>query len=100
MLYEFSEPSSTSSQVTEMICITVRAGSVGTALIVTPQWIPNTATGKSTRPPISQHVRVVMVVTTLLCSWSGLPGPNKRVSSQSWRDEELCGHHNPQRQPV
>lgn len=46
-LYEFSEPTATSSQVTEMICVSVKAGSIGTALIITPMWIPNTATGKS-----------------------------------------------------
>ena len=43
--YEFSEPSATSSQVTEMVCVAVRAGSVGTALIVAPMWIQNSATG-------------------------------------------------------
>ena len=44
-LYEFDEPTSTSSQATEMICILVKDGRVGTALIVSPMWVPNTATG-------------------------------------------------------
>ena len=46
-LYEFREPIASSSQVREMVCVLVRAGSVGTALIITPMWIPNTATRES-----------------------------------------------------
>lgn len=45
--YEFREPIASSSQVQEMVCVLVRAGSVGTPLIVTPMWIPNTATRES-----------------------------------------------------
>lgn len=66
-VYEFDEPTSTSSQATEMICILVRDGNVGTALIVSPTWVPNTATGMkcvaitkwkwSSNAPISYNVQ-------------------------------------------
>ena len=46
-LYEFREPIASSSEVREMVCVSVRAGTVGTALIITPMWIPNTATRES-----------------------------------------------------
>lgn len=59
-LYEFREPAASSSQITEMICILVRSGSVGTPLIVTAMWIPMSATRES-----FLVVRIVNVITVI-----------------------------------
>ena len=62
-LYEFSEPIASSSQVREMVCVSVRAGIVGTALVVTPMWIPNTATGKSEHRSLSLVPRRFLLIS-------------------------------------
>lgn len=67
-LYQFSEPTSTSSQVTEMICISVKDGSVGTALIVTPMWVPNTATGMTPKHGNYEMAMVVKCTVFMMCA--------------------------------
>ena len=73
-LYEFDEPSSTSSQATEMICILVKEGNVGTALIVSPMWVPNTATGMSHKICSNDKMAMVIKCTDFITySGGGLP---------------------------
>ena len=42
--YDFSEPSFGTS--TQMICIQLRSGTLGSNLLIQPEWTQNTATGK------------------------------------------------------
>ena len=73
-LYEFQEPIASSSQVREMVCVAVRAGNVGTALIITPMWIPNSATRESKTPTKLFEIPelklgTVYDITCVFCSW-------------------------------
>ncbi len=45
--YTFSEPSAGSSRVTELVCVSVTRGSVGTRLMVAADWTPGTAFGEN-----------------------------------------------------
>ena len=43
--YSFMEPPPGIARIAESICVAVRLGSVGTPLVITPSWTPDTAQG-------------------------------------------------------
>ena len=50
--YVFREPPQGTNQIPRQICVTVKEGSVGTTLVVTPRWAEDTATSKE---PFFEH---------------------------------------------